>query len=202
MLTPDSFGLRAFLKFCKFPCSMQLLHGIMAVLEYGCMGGSWTHRSARSLLTARVALLHQQQYNPYWPACVQESTAVPSACCLPEQQFSQVVEACAHLGDALILKTFTAILVLSFYLIAHIYPPTLQHLRKANLAHFGAKFGIGTFFLFIFGQNIKRGYKLSNVPVYPSSSEPASDPTRVLRAGPLRPDLVFVITFRDIVPRT
>ena len=29
-----------------------------------------------------------------------------------------------------------------------------------------AKFGIGTFFLFVFGQNIKRGSKLSNVPVY------------------------------------
>jgi hypothetical protein len=29
-----------------------------------------------------------------------------------------------------------------------------------------------------------------------------SDPTRARRAGPLRPDLVFVITFREIVPRT
>ena len=38
--------------------------------------------------------------------------------------------------------------------------------------------------------------------IYPGSSEPASDPTRALRAGLLRPDLVFVITFRDIVPRT
>jgi len=40
------------------------------------------------------------------------------------------------------------------------------------------------------------------VLVYPGSSEPASDPTRALRAGLLRPDLVFVITFREIVPRT
>jgi hypothetical protein len=38
--------------------------------------------------------------------------------------------------------------------------------RKVDLAHFGAKFGIGTFFLFVFGQKIKCIPKLSNVPVH------------------------------------
>jgi hypothetical protein len=32
-----------------------------------------------------------------------------------------------------------------------------NHLRKANLAQFGAKFGTGKFFLFVFGQNQKSG---------------------------------------------
>ena len=33
-------------------------------------------------------------------------------------------------------------------------------------------------------------------------SNPHQTPRGALRAGPLRPDLVFVITFRKIVPRT
>jgi hypothetical protein len=39
------------------------------------------------------------------------------------------------------------------------------HLRKANLAQFGPKFGTGKFFLFVFGQNHKSVEELSNGPV-------------------------------------
>jgi hypothetical protein len=48
----------------------------------------------------------------------------------------------------------------------------------------------------------RRGLKKTrgSSSIYPGSSEPASDPTRVRRAGPFRPDLVFVITLREIVP--
>jgi hypothetical protein len=51
---------------------------------------------------------------------------------------------------------------------------------------------------------LARGLKKtrSSSGINPGSSGPASDPTRALRAGLLRPDLVFVITFREIVPRT
>jgi hypothetical protein len=38
-------------------------------------------------------------------------------------------------------------------------------LRKADLAQFGAKFGIGKFFSFVFGENRKSGEELLNGPV-------------------------------------
>ena len=42
-----------------------------------------------------------------------------------------------------------------------------KHLRKADLAQFGAKFRTGKYFLlvFVFGQNQKSGEELSNGPV-------------------------------------
>ena len=39
------------------------------------------------------------------------------------------------------------------------------HLSKANLVQFGAKIGVGNFFLFVFGQKTKSGEELMNVPV-------------------------------------
>ena len=38
-------------------------------------------------------------------------------------------------------------------------------MSKANLAQFGPNFGIGKFFLFVFGQNQKSGEELLNGPV-------------------------------------
>jgi hypothetical protein len=40
-----------------------------------------------------------------------------------------------------------------------------RHLRKADLAQFGAKFGIGKYFLSVFAMNQKSGEELLNGPV-------------------------------------